>query len=199
MKEFLLKYSGINLGSLYIVPGLTSLFYSIIIFLGIYMVLTLAIAIAAFQYMPITIASNRVLIIIFVISSVVGYSYFLLNVFIKENPFLQLTIAFFTGLFLATIIATLVLMVIFKDYFNIQDQVLQVYVNNISHGNLPDLVVQRLNTLWYGDEGQPSFLVLVFMFVITTLMLPWVVCVRFARSSDYRAFNDFNKIQHKTI
>ena len=199
MRVLLLKYFGIELRSLQIVPGLTSLFFSISIFLCIYILLTLLIAIAALQYLPLTYSSNKILFLLGVILLAVSYSYFLLTVFRKVNPFVQLTIAFFTGLFYATVIGTLVLMIIFNDYFIIQDQLLQVHLNGFSQSNFIDSLIQRLNSLWNGDEGQPSFLILVFIFGITTLMLPWVVCVRFASSSDFRSFRDFNKIQQLTI
>ncbi len=199
MRELLLKYFGIELRSLHIVPGLTSLFFSISIFLCIYMLLTLLIAFAALQYLPITYSSNKILFLLGVILLAVSYSYFLLTVFRKVNPFVQLTIAFFTGLFYATIIGILVLMIIFKDYFIMQDQLLQVHLNHFSQSNFIDSLIQRLNSLWNGDEGQSSFMILVFIFGIATLMLPWVVCVRFASSSDFRSFHDFNKIQQIAI
>lgn len=163
------------------------------------MLLTLLIAFAALQYLPITYSSNKILFLLGVILLAVSYSYFLLTVFRKVNPFVQLTIAFFTGLFYATIIGILVLMIIFKDYFIMQDQLLQVHLNHFSQSNFIDSLIQRLNSLWNGDEGQSSFMILVFIFGIATLMLPWVVCVRFASSSDFRSFHDFNKIQQIAI
>ncbi len=199
MRNILLKYFRIELESLKIVPGLASLFFSVTVFLCIYFLFTILIAITALQYLPFTNNSGKMLFLLGITLISVSYGYFLLAVFRKVTPFAYLTIAFFTGLLYAAVFGTLVLIIIFNDYFNIQDQLLQVHLNDYLQRNFIDSVTQKLNALCNGDEGQPSFLILVFIFGVTTLLIPWVVCIRFASSTDFRSFHDFNKIQQITV
>jgi len=178
-----------------IIPGLTSMFYTLFIFLCTYLLFTIILTITAFKYLPITDSWNKIYILVGVILLSTGYSYFLFSVFRNTKPNIQLIIACFSGLLYTSVIGTLILIIIFNDYFIVQNKLLNVGLNEHLQSNVFDSLFQRLDMLWNGEEGQPAFLLLVFTFGLVTLLLPWLVCFRFSISSNFQMFHNYAKIQ----
>lgn len=184
---------------LQLIPGLSILAFTLAFYLAIQYLLSLILAVSSMH------TASEVALIWrtgFVLANAIFgflYCWLLFSVFKNGAQFDNLLLAFPIGILYAGFITIEFAFLLFKDYFNLQDELSLAHFFDERDLSLFSTIEYRFEIILSGTEGQESFLWLVIALSLITVMLPWFIVLLFRISHRYEMLQQCYTIQKHII